>query len=302
MAGKDAAIDVGLRGLRQRVVGVAAGETRGDAGSTEIGVEAGLLAETGGRGRIGRRRQDAVDVVGCLALLLGGEILEIGARDRVQLEWEGVGGQACCGAVAEFAEDRVVRAGARAVSAGVGGRDLVVGVDLLGGFDVGADRRASVVEARRRLRSGLVTQAASTRSRRCCSDEPGGAVEFAAFLVCGEGEEEVAMGLIALAVQAQERGHKGGVGVLHVLRAAAVEVAALFQRAARDRCAGRRRRRLDHVHMARGANRLLRRRLGGGVQADDQVLLAAIRAPAGGRLRARSRRRESASPWPRSRW
>ena len=67
VAGEDAAVHVGLRGLRQRVVGVACGEARGNAGGAEVGVEAWLGAEASGRGSIGRRGQDGADVVSRLA-------------------------------------------------------------------------------------------------------------------------------------------------------------------------------------------------------------------------------------------
>ncbi len=55
-----------------------------------------------------------------------------------------------------------------------------------------------------------------------------GAVEFAAFFVGREREDQVAAGLVAFAMQTQKGGDQRGVGLLHVLRAAAVEVAVLL--------------------------------------------------------------------------
>ena len=88
VAGKDAAVHVGLRGLRQRVVGVAGGKPRGDAGGAEVGVEARFGAETRGRSQIRRRGQDGAHICRRLARFLLGEILEVGARHLIQLEWK----------------------------------------------------------------------------------------------------------------------------------------------------------------------------------------------------------------------
>ena len=89
-------------------------------------------------------------------------------------------------------------------------------------------------------------------------DQPGGAVELAAFFIGGEGEDQVAFGLVAFAVQAQEGGDQGGVGVLHVLGAAPVEVAVLLDKLKRIGvpvgAQG-----LDHVHVAEEEHGLLRR-------------------------------------------
>ncbi len=86
VAGKDAAVHVGLRGLRQRVVGVSAREPRGHAGGAEVGVEAGFSTETRGGGEIRRIGQNGAHVGRSLARLLLREILEVGARHLIQLE------------------------------------------------------------------------------------------------------------------------------------------------------------------------------------------------------------------------
>ena len=71
-------------------------------------------------------------------------------------------------------------------------------------------------------------------------EEPVDAVGFAAFFVGGEGEDEVAVGDEAFALQADEGGDDDGVVVLHVLGAAAVEVAVLLDEAGRGRWSSRR--------------------------------------------------------------
>ena len=59
-------------------------------------------------------------------------------------------------------------------------------------------------------------------------DEPIDTVGGAAFLVGGQGEDEIARGLELFALHAQEGGDEGGVVALHVGGAATVEVAVLF--------------------------------------------------------------------------
>src|ERR1035437_6622395 len=56
-------------------------------------------------------------------------------------------------------------------------------------------------------------------------DEPIGAVGGAAFLIGGEGEDEIARGLEVFALHTQEGGDEGGVVALHVGSSASVEVA-----------------------------------------------------------------------------
>ena len=77
-------------------------------------------------------------------------------------------------------------------------------------------------------------------------------------------------------MQAEERGHQRGVGVLHVLRAAAVEVAVLLDELKRiGMPVGAQR--LDHVDVAEKEDGLFLRGLGG-ANADDQVLLVRVGA------------------------
>src|ERR1017187_10316465 len=61
------------------------------------------------------------------------------------------------------------------------------------------------------------------------SDEPIGAVRAAAFLIGGEGEDEIARGLEVFALHAREGGNEVGVVALHVGGAAAVEIAILLE-------------------------------------------------------------------------
>jgi len=104
--------------------------------------------------------------------------------------------------------------------------------------------------------------------------QPARPVEFTALLVGCERQNQVAARLVTLPVQAQKGGHKGSVGVLHILRAAAVVVAILF-----DKLKGIGvpvgAERLHHVHVTEKEDRLLRG-LTGGTQADDEVLFARI--------------------------
>ena len=120
-----------------------------------------------------------------------------------------------------------------------------------------------------------MTKAASTRSR-CLLHQPVGAVEFAAFLIGGEGQNQIALRLVAFAMQAQESGDQRGVGVLHVLRAAAVVVAVLLDElegigvpvGAQS---------LHHVNVAEEEHRLFRGRACG-ADADHEVLLVRVGA------------------------
>ena len=152
-----------------------------------------------------------------------GEVFEVGARDLVQLERKRVCGQLVEGR-GELV-DRVVGARPRAVAAGIGRRDLVVGIDFFGGLHIGDHGRPW--SSSTPPESGLMTYAASTRSRCCCTSHDG-AVELAAFFIGGQGQDQVALRLVAFPVQAQKCGDQRGVGVFHVLGAAPIEVAALL--------------------------------------------------------------------------
>jgi hypothetical protein len=121
----------GLRGLRQRVVGVPRVEAGGDAG----GVRERVVARVVGARRP-RDRADSPAWPSCrrrsAAFRIGGDF-EIFARYGVQFEGKRRALQAPEG-VRQMV-DGVVRNGPRAVPAGVGDGELKIGVDLFGGRD-----------------------------------------------------------------------------------------------------------------------------------------------------------------------
>ncbi len=91
--------------------------------------------------------QDRAHVGGLLAGFALGEILEVGARHLVQLEWKRIGGQL----VERGGQlvDGVVGPRQRTVAAAIDRRDLKIGVDLLSGFHVGHHRRGRGPDPRR---------------------------------------------------------------------------------------------------------------------------------------------------------
>ncbi len=85
-------------------------------------------------------------------------------------------------------------------------------------------------------------------------DEPLDAVVLAALFVGRQRENQIALRLIALLLQAQKGRHQRGVAILHVLCAASVEVAVLFAENERvERPVGRLR--FDHIEMPDEQNR-----------------------------------------------
>ena len=202
---------------------------------------------------IGRRGKNGADIVGHLAGFLLGEVAEVDARDLVHLKRKAVSGQ-LVERGGEFV-DGVVGPGQRAVAAAIGGRDLVVGIDLFRGFDVGDDG-ASVIEFNA---AGIgIDDERRIDQVAMIVDQPRCAVEFAAFFIGGERQDQIALRLVALAVKAQEGEDQRGVGVLHVLRAAAVEVAVLLDKlkGIGVPVGGER---LDHVDVAEEEDGLFRR-------------------------------------------
>ena len=117
------------------------------------------------------------------------------------------------------------RVGTRAVSAVVGDFQLETEVDLFGGLHGHVDGLAVLDVAA----AGIGIDAElGVDEVAMLFDEPIDAVGRAAFLVGGEGEDEIAGGLEVFALHAQEGSDEGGVVALHVGGAAAVEVAALL--------------------------------------------------------------------------
>ena len=84
VAGQDAAVDDRLRGLRQRVVGVAGVEPGRDAGGAQHGVVAWVRGQSRQGGGVRRRAQNGVHVGLGLRVFERRAALEIGARDGVE--------------------------------------------------------------------------------------------------------------------------------------------------------------------------------------------------------------------------
>ena len=105
-------------------------------------------------------------------------------------------------------------------------------------------------------------------------EQPVNAIGGAAFFVGGEREDEIAIGLVILLLQANEGGGEKCVAIFYVARAAAVVVAVFF-----DELEGVHgpvfAARFDHIEMADEENRFLR---AGAANARDQVAFARIRA------------------------
>ena|ERR1700730_1655103 len=88
MTGQDAAVYVRLRALRESIRSVARLHESGDAGGSHSGIVAGIRGKPRYRRRVGRRLQDALDVVGGLLVFELGHAFKVGASDGVQLERE----------------------------------------------------------------------------------------------------------------------------------------------------------------------------------------------------------------------
>ena len=104
--------------------------------------------------------------------------------------------------------------------------------------------------------------------------QPIGAVEFAPFFIRSEGKDQVALRLVAFAMQAKKHLDQGSVGILHILRSAAVEVAVLLHKL---EGIGRpvRAQRLHHVHVAEKEDGLFRG-CARGANADHEILLVRV--------------------------
>ena len=105
-------------------------------------------------------------------------------------------------------------------------------------------------------------------------DEPIDPVEIAAFFVGGERENQIAVGLVVLFLHANELGDEDGVAFLHVVGAATVEVAVLFDELKRIGgpvfAAG-----FDDVEMSDEEDRFA---LAGAMDARDKIFLAVVGA------------------------
>ena len=159
------------------------------------------------------------------------------------------------------------------MAAAIGDCDLVIGVDLFGCLDFGHDG-PSVLEF---YAAGIrVDHIGCIHQVAMLAHQPVSAVELAAFFVGCEREDQVALRLISLAMQTQKRRHQRGVGVLHVLRAAAVEITVLLNELKRIGgpigAQG-----LHYVYVAEEENGLFGWG-SGSAKADNEILFAVIRA------------------------
>ena len=111
------------------------------------------------------------------------------------------------------------------MSAGVGDFEFETQVDLFGGLHRHVDGLAVLDVAA----AGIGVDAElGVDEIAMLLDQPIDAVGGAAFLVGGEGEDEIARGLELFALHAQEGSDEGGVVAFHVGGAASVEVAVLL--------------------------------------------------------------------------
>src|SRR5260370_17149401 len=97
-----------------------------------------------------------------------------------------------------------------------------------------------------------------------------------AFFIRRESENDIAVGLVSFTLEADQRGDEHGIVDLHVLRAASVEVAVLFDELEWIRCpilAAR----FDDIQVADNKDRL-ERGSGGAMQPREHFALAIVRA------------------------
>ena len=122
--------------------------------------------------------------------------------------------------------DGVVRHRQRAVTAGIGDGELVIRVELLARVD-GEDGRFALVQ----LHAAAIgiEDVFGLDEIAMILNQPVDAVGLAALLVRGKREDDVAVGAKAFTMQTEKRLHQDGIGLLHVLRAAAIVVAVLGQ-------------------------------------------------------------------------
>ena len=121
--------------------------------------------------------------------------------------------------------DGVVGHRQRAVTTRVGRHQLIVAVDLLRAIELIVQRLAVVADDRGAI---VVEHEFGVDELAMVLQQPVDAVRAAALLVRGEREDDVAIGAEAFLLHADEGRHHDGVAVLHILRAAPVEVAVLF--------------------------------------------------------------------------
>ena len=158
------------------------------------------------------------------------------------------------------------------MAAGVGDGELVVGVELLAGVD-GEDGGFAVVQLH--AAAVGVEDEFGVDQVAVVLDQPVDAVRLAALFIGGEREDDVAVRTEAFALQAEEGLDQDGVGLLHVLGAAAVEVAVFLGDELEGIGGPVVAARFDDVEMADEQDGLL---AACAVVAHDEVLLAVVGA------------------------
>ena len=143
-------------------------------------------------------------------------------------------------------------------------------IDLLGSFHIGFDSLAVLQVNSTRVR---INHKRRVHKLAMILHQPIGAVEVAAFFIRRKRQNQVAPGLVALAMQPQKGRNQRGIGVLHVLRAAPVIITILLDKLERVGMPvlGQR---LDNIHVAEKEHWLVRAR---SMNAYNEILLARIR-------------------------
>ena len=157
------------------------------------------------------------------------------------------------------------------MAAGIERFELKVGVDLFAGLNRG---QHALVAVSLEFAAVEIDAVFGVDPVAMIFHQPIDAVEIAAFFVGGEREDQVAIGLVVLFLHANEVGDEDGVAFLHVVGAAAVEVAVFFNELKRiggPVFAAR----FDDVEMADEEDRLA---LTGAVDAGDEIFLAVVGA------------------------
>ena len=269
MARQNAAIHIGLRHLRQGVVRVASEQPRGHAGRMQKRVPLRLLRDARDGGRIRWSAQDRLDIGSGRSRLQRSQLFEVRARDGIQLKRELVVLQPL--ERVRKVVDGVVGHRQRTMAAGVSDHELIVGVELFAGIDVGGDCFAflEIHSAAIGIKSegglhqlGMILQ------------EPVDTIRLTSLFVCREREDEVAVRFESFFVQAQEGRHENGVAVFHILRAAPV-IIAIFLDELKGIGGPVLTARFNDIFMPDEEDWRLR---AGSAIADDQVFFAVVRA------------------------
>src|SRR5580704_6302369 len=167
--------------------------------------------------------------------------------------------------------DRVVRRRQRAMTTGIQRLELKIRVNLLAGLNRGENPLISISLELSAIEIDAVLR---VDPLAMIFHQPVDAVKIAAFLIGGQRQNQIAIGLVILFLHANEVGDEDRVSLLHIVGAAPVEVAILLNkfkgigRPVLTPC-------FDDVKMANEQDRLV---LPSPVNARDEVLLPIIRS------------------------